>query len=184
MKISEELCNDTSNNWLNVWCDLDHHADSPNRKSRQYLGNELPWQRSALSEWPLCPTTKAQGHLKEEKKTLHKKPLLFCNSMLTFISWGYLHVNRCVIYHTRPQHKCSVLGERVEYNLVTVCLVNNCSFPETQQVHYDSHHCRQAEYIMFDLQQQQHLSAAAGWWHPLHFTTTTLMAQTLGGSQT
>ena len=40
----------TRNNRLNFGDDLDHHADSPNRKSKQYGGNELPWpRRSALS---------------------------------------------------------------------------------------------------------------------------------------
>ena len=50
-EISGYLFNDTRNNLLNFWGDLDHHADSPNRLTGQYGGNELPWQRSALSEY-------------------------------------------------------------------------------------------------------------------------------------
>ena len=38
------------NNSLNVWSNLDHHGDSPNRESGQYRGNEMPCWRSGLSE--------------------------------------------------------------------------------------------------------------------------------------
>ena len=34
---------------IQFWGDLDHHANSPNRESGQYGGNELFW-RSVLSE--------------------------------------------------------------------------------------------------------------------------------------
>ena len=36
------------NNWPNFWDDPDHHPDSPNRESRQYGDNELPWPRKSL----------------------------------------------------------------------------------------------------------------------------------------
>ena len=30
---------------IKFWGDVDHHADSPNRESGQYGGNERPWPR-------------------------------------------------------------------------------------------------------------------------------------------
>ena len=35
----------------NLWTTYDHHAHSPNLESGQYGGNNLPWRRSALSEY-------------------------------------------------------------------------------------------------------------------------------------
>ena len=38
MKFSGLLCNDTRNNWLHFWGNLDHHADSPNWESGKSIG--------------------------------------------------------------------------------------------------------------------------------------------------